>query len=67
VEAVTAAQAVGSRVERSSGARIGCRLQKSVRGIFSAGSRWAARHIKTTQGRAAWQVSLGKGELICGA
>jgi hypothetical protein len=56
VEAVFAAQAASSRVERSSGARSECRLQKSVRGIFPAWSRWAARHIKTKSDRAAWRV-----------
>jgi len=53
-EAVAAAKAEGSGVRRST---IGCscrkcRLQKSVRGILPALSRWAARHIKRAQGRA---------------
>lgn len=39
VEAVTAARAAGSGVERFSGARVGGRLQSSGRSIFPVNSR----------------------------
>jgi hypothetical protein len=54
-EAVAAAaKAAGLGVRRSTIGCSGrkCRLQKLVRGILPALSRWAARHIKRAQGRA---------------
>lgn len=47
--AVSAAQAARPEVERSTGARVECRLQKSERGIFSAPSRGAARQTEVAR------------------
>ena len=55
-DAVIAAQAAGSGVERSTGAWVECRLQRSVRRIFPAGSRVAARRAKRAQGRSTQQL-----------
>jgi len=47
--AVSAAQATRPEVERSTGARVDSRLQKSERGIFSAPSRGAERQTKVAR------------------
>lgn len=47
--AVSAAQAARPEVERSTGARVDSRLQRSERGIFSAPSRGAARQTKVAR------------------
>jgi hypothetical protein len=47
--AVSAAQAVRPEIERSTGARVVSRLQRSERGIFSAPSKGAARRTKTAR------------------
>ena len=46
----------GLGVERMLGARVECRLQRSVRRIFPAGSRGAARRAKRAQGRSTQQL-----------
>jgi len=48
--AVSAAQAAHPEVERSTGARVESRLQRSVRSIFSARSRGAARQTEVLRG-----------------
>jgi len=48
--AVSAAQATRPEVERSTGARVESRLQRSERGIFSAPSRGAERQTKVARG-----------------
>lgn len=56
LEAVIAARAASSGVGRTTSARIEGRLQKSVRRIFPAKSRWTARRTKAEQGRGAQRL-----------
>jgi hypothetical protein len=59
--AVSAAQATRPEVERSTGARVDSRLQRSERGIFSAPSRGAARQTKIARSSTMrWRVSTGR-------